>query len=296
MKYFTLFCCIYWMVCPIQSRCQVIVNGDFEVMDSCPTNLGQVSLCHNWQMVVLHGDYYNCGLFTTAYPSDHTAFTGTGYMGFATYGNAIGAAEAIGQVLSVPIMPNISGTIELAAKKTSSGTWSQNCGGVSIYGIKGPLPIDTIGIHVSQLPNVFLLATTSMIQDSIWSTYTLNFTTQDTVDAIVFTNEHTPNCAECVFIDAVSVQLNPSGTSEFENPVIHVYPNPSQGKITIETNQIGSIKSVQITDVLGKSSMDLVLTTFDNKIIIENVPGGVSFVQIQFENGKLYTQRIVDLN
>ena len=90
-------------------------NADFENYSSCPTNQGQVPNCNGWIEIVQSADYMNCAY--TCWTTQQTigAQSGTGYMGFATYGSS-NASEALGQFLTTPLVTGVGYTITFWAK------------------------------------------------------------------------------------------------------------------------------------------------------------------------------------
>ena len=75
----------------------IVLNPDFEQFTICPVGNGELQKADNWLDVVYSSDYMNCifqGWTTQAVVGPQS---GLGYAGFATYGNANGAAESFGQ-------------------------------------------------------------------------------------------------------------------------------------------------------------------------------------------------------
>jgi hypothetical protein len=275
---------------------QILMNGDFELMSSCPNNLGQVYLCNNWEQVVMSSDYYNCGFTSSYFPTNSVAFSGTGYMGFASYGDPVGYAEAIGQILSVPLTINATYMIEFAAKKVTGGSYAQNCGGVAVYGINGYLPVDTSHIHISQLPNADLLALSPLVQDTNWVVYNLMITTIDTVSSIVLTVEQVPSCQQCIMIDNVSVTFI-SGIPDFSlSNLLNVFPNPSYGNVTVETTQGNLIKNLQVYNSLGMISNNVKVQDSGKSLLLTNMTDPLYYLFVEMDSGETVIKKIINLN
>jgi len=275
---------------------QIIVNGDFELMSTCPTNLGQANLCNDWEQVVMSSDYYNCGFTSSFFPTNPVAYSGTGYMGFASYGDPFGYAEAIGQILTVPLSVNTTYMIEFAAKKVTSGSYAQNCGGVAVYGINGYLPVDTSHIHISQLQNADLLALSPLVLDTNWVVHNLTFTTTDTVNSIVLTVEQVPGCQQCIMVDNVSVAFI-SGIQDYSfSGLLNVYPNPAYGNVTVRAVGENSIQNIRIFNSLGMITQKVEVLNSGKSFFLTNMTESVYYLIVEMESGQTIIKKIINLN
>jgi hypothetical protein len=229
----------------------LITNPDFELYTGCPTNEAQADSAISWFDVIQNSDYYNCGLSTGLYVSNSLAYSGTGFVGFASYGDLNGSAEAIGQNLTQPLLSGHTYNISYAAKKPTSGQGVDTCGGVALYGFKYSLPPLTSLIHASQIPSAILLGIGAIVQDTAWQIFSFNFVPTDSINHILFTVEHSPSCYECIFLDSVDLHLSTTSILEYENfKDLSVYPNPSQGQFSI-TNST-EIDEIIIHDIFGR--------------------------------------------
>ncbi|HYV91288.1 MAG TPA: T9SS type A sorting domain-containing protein [Chitinophagales bacterium] len=266
----------------------LITNGDFEQYYNCPTFLGMVNECTDWHSIIESPDYYDCNfLIYPAFPTaDTVAYSGTGWMGFASYGDAGGACEAIGQSLSSPILEGQTYALTLAAKKANGGTWSQTCGGIAIYGFKDSLPPNSTGVHAEDFPGSIFLGKTDTVDNLYWQLYTFNFTSPDTINHVVFTIEKTPNCSECAFIDGVSIHSG-KGThvaSPGEHSNAAIFPNPGNGDFTLLFGKLFEETTIEVTDITGRT------------ILSELSMPGTSMMQLNLSSQSegLYFVRISD--
>src|SRR6187399_2439675 len=95
---------LFFFACHVGFSQNIILNPDFEQFSSCPTVNGQLPYANNWLDVVYSCDYMNCAFQGWTTQTITGAQNGTGYAGFATYGNGVGASEAFGQFLSTPLI------------------------------------------------------------------------------------------------------------------------------------------------------------------------------------------------
>ena len=92
-----------------------------------------------------------------------------------------------------------------------------------------------------------------------------------------------PNYNSCYLITEIT---------ETELPNINIYPNPSGEKMRIDYNRSFSIESIMVTNINGQ-----LIKTFDSKkseLDISDIPSGLYFLKISFENGSLTKKIIID--
>jgi hypothetical protein len=65
-----------------------------------------------------------------------------------------------------------------------------------------------------------------------------------------------------------------------------VFPNPAKNLITIEANQ--SITQIKVYNLQGQE----IKTSFENKVHMEEIPNGIYFLKIVFENNTYTTKKI----
>ncbi|HKR04166.1 MAG TPA: T9SS type A sorting domain-containing protein [Bacteroidia bacterium] len=261
----------------------LILNGDFETYSSCPTNLDEVYKANNWVSIVNSPDYYNCNFLQhSAFPQTVTgAFSGTGFMDFASYGDPNGSAEAIAQSFQQPLLPGNNYTVKLAAKKANSGGWSSVCGGVAVYGIKGTLPAPVSSIHASQVTGSALLGVSPTISSDLWQTFTFNIIVADTVNHLVFTVELVPGCTECIFLDSTALYITPNAITELSNEnFFNVCPNPVKNEFQVSGFLFGEKTELSIYDMMGKEVLKSIINNQQSIINIQSLNSGIYFIEI----------------
>ena len=235
----------------------LIQNADFESYSGCPTGLGQVDSCTSWHNVVASSDYYNCSflVFPTAFPTTPVSYSGTGWMAFASYGDANGSAEAIGQVLPQPLLPGNTYHLSYAVKKTNGGPYSDICGGLAVYGSENTSLPNTFSTHISQNSDFSLLGTSNTLQDTVWISESFSFTCADTVNSIVFTVAFAPSCSEYVFLDSLNLYSISTSVTEVENETVNVFPNPVRDNLNIQLNNKENTTFL-LYDITGKKIIE----------------------------------------
>lgn len=225
-------------------------NASFETFTECPDALGQVGRCVDWQEVVQSADFYHCGFIDQFnFPTPTGAFAGEGFMGFASYGDGNGSAEAIGQNLSTPLSPGSAYQFVVAAKRASGGGWGNDCGGLTVYGLPGMLPeIGLISTHAEDIEGAVLLAQTPMIDHIEWQTYEISIVPTSTIGSLIFTNQRTPNCSECIFLDGLSVS-QPHGLAELTDAIVEIVSTPEGASLRV--NQGGMVR-YRVLDAMGR--------------------------------------------
>ncbi|HTA60921.1 MAG TPA: T9SS type A sorting domain-containing protein [Bacteroidia bacterium] len=111
-------------------------------------------------------------------------------------------------------------------------------------------------------------AVNSTTQYTVTGTSVHGCTNSDTISVIV------PNCTGA----SVAIANTPQAT-------LHIYPNPANNKITIDTKNIDEVK---LFDVLGKQ----ITSTKENEIDVSNLPNGIYFIQVK-TNTTISTKKIM---
>ena len=273
----------------IQSQ-NLLENADFEYYTTCPTGISEVYKSDNWFCAVATADFYNCSyVFNRDVPSGILAYSGKGFMGFLSYGDMNGSAEAIGQYLTKPLLPYTNYSISFAAKRPYSGPAAVDTAGVELYGFKDSIPYDTSFIHISQLPNSNFLGTSTIINNTSWSLYTWNFEVLDTLNVLVLTTSKV-SCLEYIFIDDVSIMpFKISSTNDLAlNNSFKIFPNPSDGIIHLILPEGNT--EVSISDLYGKE----INRFFSNEktIDLKMEQAGIYFISVKSKTG-IITQKVI---
>ncbi len=91
--------------------------------------------------------------------------------------------------------------------------------------------------------------------------------------------------------DTVNIIL--LGIENFENNAINIYPNPTSGNLTVETNQ-ADITSISILNVLGEEVINRIVKGNESRIVFDlnNYAEGIYYVKVK-SNEKEYLQKLI---
>ena len=78
-----------------------------------------------------------------------------------------------------------------------------------------------------------------------------------------------------------------------ENNILNIYPNPSSGVYTLQTNEINNAKTISIYTILGQKIYDTVISSNETTIDISNQPKGVYLYKVFGENGEAKSGKLV---
>jgi uncharacterized delta-60 repeat protein len=78
----------------------------------------------------------------------------------------------------------------------------------------------------------------------------------------------------------------------FENNILNIYPNPSNGIYTLQTNEMNDARSISIYSLVGQKLYDTVISSNETTIDVSNQPKGVYLYKVfgkegETKNGKL---------
>ena len=184
----------------------IIRNGDFEDYTQLPTAESQIFRAQHWESVV-----YSCDYLNTTYNGwnvhNKRAKYGTGFAGFALYGDANGSCEAIGQNINDNrLKANTYYEVSCYVKMTSVGFFSNPCGGLEVYGFQSSPPLrDVSDFHVSEFPGAKLLWRSDTVKDVNWTRYQACFKPGDDIRYLVFTIQRNSHCRQYLYVDSIRV-------------------------------------------------------------------------------------------
>jgi hypothetical protein len=72
-----------------------------------------------------------------------------------------------------------------------------------------------------------------------------------------------------------------------------IYPNPSNGIYTLQTNEMNDAKSISIYTILGQKIYDMVISSNETTIDISNQPKGVYLYKVFGEKGETKSGKLV---
>lgn len=76
-------------------------------------------------------------------------------------------------------------------------------------------------------------------------------------------------------------------------PEVSIYPNPGQNKITVSYQFADGTPQLKLTNNLGQ---EVSIEYFDNTLNIENLPEGLYFLTLSFQNGQNIKRKIIKNN
>ena len=82
-------------------------------------------------------------------------------------------------------------------------------------------------------------------------------------------------------------------TSDFNN-TIKIYPNPSNGVITIKNNSAIELNSISVYDILGNQvQIKQLIASSDQSLDLTNLTKGIYLARIESVNGQVKTQKLI---
>jgi carboxypeptidase T len=89
----------------------------------------------------------------------------------------------------------------------------------------------------------------------------------------------------------VGLMGNPTAIEAHPSSHILIYPNPSSDHITIDS-KTKQLKSIQLTDINGKTLINMNTTQYLNKIHTQHLPQGMYFIHITFEDNSKLVEKL----
>ncbi len=164
----------------------------------------------------------------------------------------------------------------------------------------------------NQLTSIDLSANTSLVE--LWCYYnqltSLDIRNGNNLNLEDFYAQENPDLT-CIFVDNASYSqtnwTNIDATSTFveteaecdalsvdaffENQ-ISIFPNPTTGQFTIDLRGSARPRSIEITDITGRTIKQLSINSQSTIINLKNQPEGIYFIKIQTENN-IITKKII---
>lgn len=86
---------------------------------------------------------------------------------------------------------------------------------------------------------------------------------------------------------------NALSTNVFNKNTMVIYPNPSYGIFTLQTNEMNDVKSISIYTLLGQKIYDSIISSNETTIDITNQPKGVYLYKVLGEEGETKSGKLV---
>jgi len=127
----------------------------------------------------------------------------------------------------------------------------------------------------------------------VWEPHSVLFDNYHGTGRYLAFRYHCPVYLGKVFIDDVVFSLRPDvGIPEHNlNQLLHLYPNPTNGKCTIRSEEY-AIVNVEVYDVFGKRLESLQVNDYQIDISLSVRAAGVYFVRVTTKQGTI-TKRVV---
>lgn len=220
---------------------QNIINGDFENSTAttfCSFNLMNDEFNAIMEDVIAFGPYSNLDILGTYCPDYGEPQSGDWFVGLSV----LEAFDAFAMKLDAPLESGNVYELEFFQKKDVAYTTNPLLIGYS-------LSENDFGTLIDSIPG----------DDIEWVNHTVQFTPSLNAEYITF--KAYPYQYGWNHIDNVSLTETAVSVPEFENTQIDIYPNPSSGIISLETQ--GAVQAIKIYNLTG----EMIYQTID---IIQN--------------------------
>lgn len=304
----------WWLVAGGLTSAQnnLVPNPDFELMASCPSNIGQLSKAQSWMVAQCTPDYFNACDITpnnVSVPSNafgsQPAHSGVAYAGFYTFNKSVfnGGRECIEVMLSNPLIlgkaylvsfyvslgDNLQySTNTIGAYFSSTQVTSSNCNRLNLI----PQIQNTTANTLTDKNNWMLISDTLYPNGGEQYMTIGNFMPDSLSDTLYLGGGFN---SSYYYIDDVSViDVAEIGIEKNEDYVfLNIYPNPANEIITVELKNKSKSENCElvITDVIGNEIIKLQVKS-KQEINVSGLNEGIYFIRIKTHDG-FATKKIV---
>ncbi|MCF8257716.1 MAG: T9SS type A sorting domain-containing protein [Flavobacteriales bacterium] len=309
----------------VQGQQNLVPNGDFEELLSCPDNMGQWYYTTNWNSANnASPDYFHvCGPPQILLPADTFPFLG---VPDNLFGHQLPHSGDAYMGLYAMQLPDIDLRDYIQAQLTDSiiyGVRYKVSFHASLTGEYSRYAISTLGAHLSTEPlssnsfSVFDVEPQILndplypLTDTIdWILITDTFVSRtggerfitignfhrDVDSDTLFFNPVPPSGNRCAYyyIDDVSVialDSIPNGVEEYGGLRFTVFPNPATDMVRIETRH--DLGSVRLSDMLGREVYGRAAQGRSHTLDLRHLPTGIYLLQVTDLQGHTSSQRVV---
>jgi hypothetical protein len=294
------------------SQTNLVPNPSFEIYDTCPNTLSQISRAVGWHSARPSPDYFNSCTSSSSqnwvpvnFIGHQNPASGSAYAGFsARYGGVSTGRELVGASLTNPLQIGTKYYLSFKVSKADIIDCSVNKLGALFstvdYTDNNNAPI----CNCAQIYSDSIITDTvswtrikgSFIADSNYSYINIgNFFTDAASDSVT----QSPTCNAYYYLDDICVSTDSlytagwqwtTGVNNFSNEEnILLFPNPStDGFMYLNKNLTN--ENVVIYDMLGNNIKSFLIN--GNKIDLTDLQNGIYFIQIS-NNRSYFKQKII---
>jgi hypothetical protein len=298
-----------------KAQTNLVPNGNFDIADTCPTTLDQMSRAMYWSSYCESPDYYNTCSTVSGMAPPNTAFgyqqplSGNAFAGFVTWAYSTANYREI-------IGAQLTSTLSIGTKYYFS--FFVNFAGTQAVS----MATDNIGLKFSTVPysksdtarvnNFADYRETTIITDTVnWVQIKGSYVPDSVYKYIAignfFDDVHTDTLGTGSFNDVAyyyidNICLSTDSTFAYTTSIqqvnhykdVSVYPNPCTNTLTIKSNS-SFPESVELFDVIGNSC---ITTTNNSKstqttLDVSSLNNGMYILKVTFQNETIQKQIIV---
>lgn len=298
----------FLLICRIADAQNLVLNGDFESYQGCPTNISQLDSSEFWITPTLGtSDYFNqCNLSTVNVPNTfggyQLAHSGVAFAGIFVWNN--GYSYSYREYIEVPLSTSLSAgvTYNFEMKINLSNSSVSNTYDIGAYFSDTIVSGVTNNINlpfVPQINNVVGNFPDSLNWTSVVGTYTA---TGGESYLIIGNFKNNPNTYVTdsltttpiyVFIDDVYLAETTVGIVEQNLGRVSVYPNPTNGLFTISTSEQIKDGSVEIYNAIGELVWSQKIMNQQTSIDLKNQADGLYFLKVIVDGELIEMKKVV---
>ena len=300
--------CILFLPSFVNGQQNHVINGDFETITSCPTNIAQISLCYGWRMYTNgSSDYYNaCHTGANAgVPANIAGFqhaaSGNAYCGMIVHsGTAVPSAYVEYAVGSMhPLIPGLAYEVSLSVNRSNYFRLGSDNLGIYFYDSGATATISGSTAVLSVTPQVYF-SNYGVIADTVnWLRLSAVFVADSAYDNLVIgpyknaQNSYnfdtlsgtslTVNTAY-YYIDSVVVKMHDSLNVLLHDSLLCAGDTVDINFLSSVRKNSSNVFKIQLSDAIGSfsSPVDIGSIVYDtsgsiNCVIPPNTPTGTGY-------------------
>jgi hypothetical protein len=298
----------------IHAQTNLVANPGFEIYDTCPNNLSQITRAVGWYSAKLSPDYFNSCTSASSWsavPSNYWGYqspvSGDAYSGYAaSYGGDQSIKEFLGTQLVTPLQTNTKYFVSFKVCRSYKSSFMNDCSvnklGVLFstvqYSINSPAPIcNCAQVYTDSIIQDTLNWTQilgSFIADSNYSYLNIgNFFTNALTDSIqtqgTFCNTYYYVDEVCVSDDSAFCADYSIGINDYNQEIkISCFPNPTSDFVTINSQE-ATFDQLKLYNLTGQVVKNVVVTNEQVcKLSLCDLPKGYYALIIMKKSSPVY--------